>query len=80
MLNTYESYLSNTTTLNSTVINAAVRRVNEACGSSFVNFGKNTQTSDDSSGVAVKFIAGLKGAVAFTSILAWILIVSFDLN
>lgn len=45
-----------------------------------MNFGKNTQTSDDSSGVAVEFIAGLKGAVAFTSILAWILIVSFDLN
>ncbi|KIR33918.1 hypothetical protein I352_04004 [Cryptococcus deuterogattii MMRL2647] len=80
LLKIYGSYVSNTTTLNSTVINAAVKRVNEACGSSFVNFGKDTQVSGDLSHVAVGFIAGLKGAVAFASIMAWILTVHIDLN
>lgn len=45
-----------------------------------MNFGKDTQASGDSSCVAVKFIAGLKGAVAFASIVAWMLIVYIDLN
>ncbi|WVQ80808.1 hypothetical protein IAT38_002915 [Cryptococcus sp. DSM 104549] len=38
LLNTYLAYTPTTSTLNATVINSAAKRVNEACGASFVNF------------------------------------------
>ncbi|WVQ72629.1 hypothetical protein IAR50_002188 [Cryptococcus sp. DSM 104548] len=57
LLTTYGTYLSSTSTLNATVINAAVKRVNEACGASFVNYTATNQTSS-----AVGALGAGKGA------------------
>ncbi|ODN94197.1 hypothetical protein L198_05048 [Cryptococcus wingfieldii CBS 7118] len=51
LLTTYGSYISSTSTLNSTVINAAVKRLNDACGASFVTFTATNQTSSTERGM-----------------------------
>ncbi|WVO16119.1 hypothetical protein L204_103786 [Cryptococcus depauperatus] len=45
LLNTYGAHLSNTQTLNSTVISTAVSRVNEECGRNFVTLAATTRMS-----------------------------------
>ncbi|WWD17193.1 hypothetical protein CI109_101631 [Kwoniella shandongensis] len=60
LLNTYTSYTSTTPSLNATIIDAAVRRVNDVCGPTFVNFSSKSGAAISSKRYSVPtLMAGL---------------------
>ncbi|WVR06953.1 hypothetical protein IAU60_003989 [Kwoniella sp. DSM 27419] len=74
LLNTYTKYIPTTPTLNATSINAAIHRVNTACGQGFVNLSTSTSGGTKRiGGHASPNVGGFMPLAALTAGLIWTL-------